>query len=282
MALKCIPCIERIDDAGESDSDSCFMSNTRSSGSVIQQVTYTGREDCVELCLSESRCEGIVISPLVWRVTTCYIIGEHTTSAYWGWQYADRSCFESEPGECSPKSLGCWTDLPTRAIAGGIRFNSDTPIEDCFNLAMEQGFSVFAVQANRECFTSADAAETFNQYGLSAACQYDGRGGTWAQNVYQVTCEGECSPKSLGCWTDLPTRAIAGGIRFNSDTPIEDCYNFAKEQGFSVFAVQANRECFTSADAAETFNQYGLSAACQYDGRGGTWAQNVYQVTCEE
>ena len=66
-----------------------------------------------------------------------------------------------------------------------------------------------------------------------------------------------------------------------SDTPIEDCQNFAKEQGFSVFAVQFNKECFTAADAAETFNQYGLSAACQNDGRGGSKANNVYQVTCE-
>ncbi|XP_063681810.1 deleted in malignant brain tumors 1 protein-like isoform X2 [Bolinopsis microptera] len=84
--------------SGEPDIDSCFMSNRRSSGSVIQEVTYTGREDCVELCLSESRCEGIAISPLSWGVTGCYIIGEHTTFADSEWQYADRSCFESEPG----------------------------------------------------------------------------------------------------------------------------------------------------------------------------------------
>ena len=93
--------------------------------------------------------------------------------------------------------------------------------------------------------------------------------------------EEKCTPpKSLGCWTDGPTRAIAGGIRFRSDNPIEDCHNFAKQQGFSVFAVQYNTECFTAADADETFKQYGESTAC-VNGRGGTWAQNVYQVTCE-
>ena len=92
--------------------------------------------------------------------------------------------------------------------------------------------------------------------------------------------EEDCSPKSLGCWKDNANRAIAGGIRFNSNNPIEDCHNYAKEQGFSVFAVQYNTECFTAANAAETFKKYGESSGCR-NGRGGGWAQNVYQVTCE-
>ena len=89
----------------------------------------------------------------------------------------------------------------------------------------------------------------------------------------------DCRLKSLGCWTDTADRAISGGFRFNSDNPIEDCLIFAKQQGFSVFAVQYNTECFTSADADETYQQYGESDKCK-NGRGGSWAQDVYQVIC--
>ena len=89
----------------------------------------------------------------------------------------------------------------------------------------------------------------------------------------------DCSPKSLGCWTDTGDRAIAGGIRLNSNDPIKDCYNYAREQGFSVFAVQYNTECFTAANAAETYDKYGGSSGCS-NGRGGTWAQNVYKIAC--
>ena len=182
---------------------------------------------------------------------------------------------------CSVKSLGCWTDSPTRAIEGGIRFNSDNPIEACRNYAKEQGFSFFAVQYSTECFTAANAGDTYQKYGESDGCNANGRGGGWAQNVYQIVCK-ECSLKSLGCWTDSPSRAIAGGIRFNSNNPIQECADFAKQQGFSFFAVQYSTECFAAADAGETYQQYGVSDGCNANGRGGGWAQNVYQLTCED
>ena len=38
--------------ADEVDIDSCFVQDRRTSGTVIEEVTYTGRENCVELCLS--------------------------------------------------------------------------------------------------------------------------------------------------------------------------------------------------------------------------------------
>ncbi|KAL5252434.1 hypothetical protein ACHWQZ_G015267 [Mnemiopsis leidyi] len=115
-------------------------------------------------------------------------------------------------GDCS---LGCWTDNADRAIAGGIRLNSNNPVEDCRNYAREQGFSVFAVQYFTQCFTAADAAETYNKYGESSGC-VNGRGGGWAQNVYQVACQGniltsdmEVNQPDVG-WNGVPERAIDG------------------------------------------------------------------------
>ena len=89
-----------------------------------------------------------------------------------------------------------------------------------------------------------------------------------------------CSPISIGCWTDKPDRAIAGGIRLFSHNPVEDCHNYAKKHGFTVFAVQYSIECFTARNAADTFKKYGESSECR-NGRGGAWAQNVYMVACK-
>ena len=90
-----------------------------------------------------------------------------------------------------------------------------------------------------------------------------------------------CSPKHLGCWADeLHERAIAGGIRSESNNPVEECRKYAENQGFSVFAVQDNKECFTAADAEKTYKKHGESNVC-YNGRGGFKAQNVYLVNCQ-
>ena len=81
--------------------------------------------------------------------------------------------------------------------------------------------------------------------------------------------EDNCTPKSLGCWSDdLYNRAIDGEVRLKSNDPIEDCHKFAKEKGFSVFAVQYDKECFAAADAGETYKKHGESNVC-YNGRGG-------------
>ena len=58
---------------------------------------------------------------------------------------------------------------------------------------------------------------------------------------------------------------------------IEDCKNYATNQDWSVFAVQYQYECYTSADAESTYQKHGKSTACS-NGRGGFDAQNVYKI----
>ena len=61
---------------------------------------------------------------------------------------------------------------------------------------------------------------------------------------------------------------------------VEDCEKYAHERGFAVFAVQYGKECFTAADAEDTYQKYGESEACE-DGKGGSWALDVYSAdTC--
>ena len=89
---------------------------------------------------------------------------------------------------------------------------------------------------------------------------------------------------SLGCWKDSgETRAISGGARSTpktySTTPITDCHEIAEREGWSIFGLQAGGvPCFTAADAGNTYQKHGRSEVC-VDGKGGSWASDVYRIT---
>ena len=59
---------------------------------------------------------------------------------------------------------------------------------------------------------------------------------------------------------------------------IEKCYQAAKKRGFLLFAVQDGGWCASSGLAAKTFNKYGKSSACKWDGEGGPLANQVYYI----
>ncbi|XP_078701246.1 uncharacterized protein LOC144927586 [Branchiostoma floridae x Branchiostoma belcheri] len=93
---------------------------------------------------------------------------------------------------------------------------------------------------------------------------------------------------SLGCWKDAGDPAITpleglderldGDFRFRENA-IAKCYNVARDRGASVFALRSGGECYGSADGHSTYNKYGPSTICEEDGKGGPWANEVYQIT---
>jgi len=82
--------------------------------------------------------------------------------------------------------------------------------------------------------------------------------------------------RHLGCWRDHSHRAIAGGIRFRGSPG--RCEVFARNHGWRVFAVQYGGECFTGPHADRTYRKYGRAGNCRH-GRGGGWANDVYEVS---
>ena len=88
--------------------------------------------------------------------------------------------------------------------------------------------------------------------------------------------------RRIGCFKDKKSaRAISGGyVTMPTDT-LQKCYEHAISSGFTVFAVQAGNQCFTSATAGETYSIYGESTACA-SGRGGSWAMDVYTTLQSE
>ena len=95
--------------------------------------------------------------------------------------------------------------------------------------------------------------------------------------------------EQIGCWKDKVARAIPtlegnGNVTSIIDghykrrsREVEKCYLAALSLGFNTFAVQDGGQCFSSADAATTYNKYGKSTKC-YGGTGGPLANDVYRI----
>ena len=86
---------------------------------------------------------------------------------------------------------------------------------------------------------------------------------------------------SLGCWRDTKNWAING---YQGMLSVQGCYERALSKGFRVFGIQggvpfATRgQCFTSATAGDTYNQYGRSNECISQGLGGPFCNDVYKI----
>ena len=91
-----------------------------------------------------------------------------------------------------------------------------------------------------------------------------------------ITSSGKCA-EHLGCWGDGWDRAIKEPKTDFKDNWIEQCYDLAAQKGNTVFGVQNGKECFTAADAEETYKKHGPKTNCK-DGVGGDWALNVYKI----
>jgi len=173
------------------------------------------------------------------------------------------------------QEIGCFRDASSRAISGDmVEFSYDEVVWRCYLRAKNFGYTHFAVQYNTECFTSYDAGETYDKYGSTSGCA-NGRGGSWKMTVYSVE---DLGFGEVGCFRDESTRAIRTKVgNFSPEDVVGKCYEYAREKGYSHFAVQYNKECWTAPDAGETYHKYCSTSGCA-NGRGGSWKNTVYLI----
>ncbi|XP_078481335.1 uncharacterized protein LOC108951050 isoform X1 [Ciona intestinalis] len=189
--------------------------------------------------------------------------------------------------------LGCWRDTRNRAIPtlertdpslmDGYKSRSDAILK-CARVALARNYEVFAIQHGGWCASSANARSTYKKYGTSTACAADGEGGSWANQVYEIIVR----YNDLGCWLDTTNRAIPTlertdptlMDRYHTRTdPILKCARVALARNYEIFAIQSGGWCASSANARSTYKKYGRSTACAADGEGGSWANQVYEIT---
>ena len=90
---------------------------------------------------------------------------------------------------------------------------------------------------------------------------------------------------SLGCWKDTRNRAIphlertdpgiTGNYQKRKDA-ITKCMQVAKERGMAIFAVQNGGRC-AGDNVLSGYKKYGRASNCK-DGKGGSWANDVYRI----
>ena len=81
----------------------------------------------------------------------------------------------------------------------------------------------------------------------------------------------------LGCYKDTPNRAMPVSLPRGSNL-LQDCKQAAAFRGYTVFGIQNRVECWSGPNAPNTYNKYGSSTVCR-NGLGGSWANDVYQIT---
>ncbi|XP_020898971.1 uncharacterized protein LOC114574204 [Exaiptasia diaphana] len=175
--------------------------------------------------------------------------------------------------------LGCFKDTLFRAMSE--KLGNVGSVDECAKLVQKKGYSTFGVQAGRECFSKADAANKYKVFGASAACR-NGMGGTWANDVYQFK---EGTYQRLGCWKDsLSTRALPKLFgRFSRDVAVRTCADYTRVEGWSVFGVQANAECWSGEKGESTYTQHGNgSGDCASDGTGESLRNEVYRLPAQK
>ena len=92
--------------------------------------------------------------------------------------------------------------------------------------------------------------------------------------------------KPLGCWKDTGNRAIPTlegkdplrlkGSYSTRDYAIDLCYQTAKAKGYHIFAVQNGGWC-AGMRGSTRYQKYGKATNCK-NGKGGSWANDVYQI----
>lgn len=126
---------------------------------------------------------------------------------------------------------------------------------------------------------------------LAQSCYCEFAGQTWNRvDAHYKTCVIKKTPailyKSLGCWRDKWNRAIPTlekkdnrltGKYERRQNAIKICYEVAKSKGYKAFALQNGGWCASSSTALSTYDKYGKKSNCR-NGKGGRWANDVYQI----
>ena len=94
-------------------------------------------------------------------------------------------------------------------------------------------------------------------------------------------------PNRMGCYKELPVRSmqilegkdhLLDGNYTSRKEAVEKCLLVGRGLRYQVVGIQDGGMCVGSAKL-RGFNKYGISRDCKSDGKGGPWANEVYDLT---
>ncbi|EFJ39867.1 hypothetical protein VOLCADRAFT_100446 [Volvox carteri f. nagariensis] len=203
--------------------------------------------------------------------------------------------------------VGCFRDrVDMRTLPNMYVESPDMTVDRCRQLARSQGHPYFGVEAGTQCFAGYDLYMAYYVNGRGAACDWQCGGdasqicgGDLAISVYH-TIEPRPPPRPpapppslrksdlLGCYRDSETfRALPYRLSVSENMTVAECQSAAKLQGYSLYGLEAGRECWAGYDSYRA-TSLGPSISCDWpctgddcEMCGGDWAILVFSVTAE-
>jgi len=232
----------------------------------IQRIVITNRKDCCKerilgttLIIMTGSRKIIYNSRRITAIHDTYTYFPPYTTVYGDYTGNNRPV--DKKGKYSGyKHLGCWGDTGNRAIPpmdgsdAGVSGNYQErkkAIKRCYDIAQQKGLKYFGVQHGGWCAAGNDL-NSAKKYGKSNQCWPGGKGGPWANDVYEVgdddnttnmprvtlhgnngstSCERYCSGVNGGSWDGAMPQDWDGASCVGVDPRIKDCYSTFPDAG---------------------------------------------------
>lgn len=185
---------------------------------------------------------------------------------------ANETCNDDNP--CKKHAIGCFktpSGLFSKTL-GDFRAEAKTDpnqaVMQCGELAHRNGYRVFALGFDGLCTSGADAKNKYYKHKQPGRkTDADKCSGVIGQGPFSVVYSFDPLPEyePVGCFKDKKgDRAMSdnyANFRFfidwhNLNSTIRQCALVARDKGYKYFAVQFYGECWSSPDAAETYNRH--------------------------
>lgn len=135
----------------------------------------------------------------------------------------------AEPPVCKElyHHIGCYSDGIFRALPKFLDYV--TTVRQCYELAGARGYTVFATQYGRECWSGKNAAATYKKHDKTNKCR-NGMGARWANDVYAI------AGNLVNC-TEPP--ALKNGKRVGSSFGFQQHVKFQCKKGYDIFGASS-------------------------------------------
>ncbi|KAF2402400.1 WSC-domain-containing protein [Trichodelitschia bisporula] len=284
---------------GVEHSTECYCANTIYSNS-IKQTTDVG---CSMLCAGKTNetCGGPDFLSVYFTNSTGVspsgtATGPNTTSTATSGPVTVQSAGKFN-------YVGCYSEIQGRALTGSGVANASMTVELC--AAFCSAFQCFSVEYSQECYCgNMLASNSLPADGCTMTCAGNNNefcGGANRMNLYQRNDTNPTTPTntsastagptvvptasgftSLGCYNDVPGRALTSRSFANDSATVEACASFCG--GYVYFGVEYSRECYcgTMLDPGSGPVSSGCNMACAGDTSelcGGPGTMNMYTLS---
>jgi len=251
----------------------------------------TSWTECSKICLPGERTRNVKCS----RINE---LGETEDVPDIQCEYEPRPPEITEPcnddNPCKEYKIGCFR-TPAGLFSETLgdftqESDPDRAVMECKELTRSKNYNVFALGRGGLCMSGPDAQERYHLHKPPAKTTKCSNGIGIGDNSVAYTFDPltVADLEAVGCYKDKSNRAMPdlyANFRpykdwNNMNVTILQCAYVARDKGYEYFGVQFYGECYSSVDAAETYDKYGVqtNADLCWANVGGSMTNFVYRI----